>query len=249
MNFYHFHFIPMSNKINFTGEKLDCANQRGQSIGLESDEAHHGLRTPDETSFLKSDEGHEFRTQEAKDNPNKIGNVSKPSHIHCRQACRVQKNQIQMSYTQYPSRGNFFHQMAFCLVASHLWQISCQNENRRFFLDQSYPELCKILKEFQMFFNTNATCNEWPEVYFENNPIPNQTLFNELYEYGKENLALVHVAIQSPYLTKIKREQAITLTSYVANTGGLLGLCLGFSFISGVEILYWCFCICCRRFF
>ena len=42
--------------------------------------------------------------------------------------------------------------------------------------------------------------------------------------------------IQSPYVTKIKRDVAMTFTSYVANTGGLLGLCLGFSFISLVEI-------------
>ena len=221
--------MPKQKWINFTGEKLNCANQRAESIGLESDEEHD-------------------ITQDAKDNPNKIGNVSKPSHIHCRQACKVQKNEMRMSYTRYPSRGNFFHQKAFCLVASHLWQISCQNENRKFFLDQNYPELCDVLENFQVYFRTNSTCNEWPENYFESNPMPNKALFKELYEYGKENLALVHVAIQSPYLTKIKREQAITLTSYVANTGGLLGLCLGFSFISGVEILYWCCCICCRRF-
>ncbi len=34
---------------------------------------------------------------------------------------------------------------------------------------------------------------------------------------------------------------AITFTNFVANTGGLLGLCLGFSFVSAVEILYHCF--------
>ena len=27
-------------------------------------------------------------------------------------------------------------------------------------------------------------------------------------------------------------------------TGGLLGLCLGFSFISGIEIIYWLCCFC-----
>ena len=29
-------------------------------------------------------------------------------------------------------------------------------------------------------------------------------------------------------------------------TGGLIGLCLGFSFISGIEILFW-FCCCCHE--
>ena len=45
---------------------------------------------------------------------------------------------------------------------------------------------------------------------------------------------------------KIKRDVAMTFTSYVANTGGLLGLCLGFSFISLVEILFWV-CCCLRQ--
>ena len=70
---------------------------------------------------------------------------------------------------------------------------------------------------------------------------------NEMVEYGRENLALVQVIMQSPYVTKIKRDVAMTLTAYVANTGGLLGLCLGFSFISGVELIFW-LCCCGREF-
>ena len=45
--------------------------------------------------------------------------------------------------------------------------------------------------------------------------------------------------IQSPYITKMKRDVSITYTNYVANTGGILGLCIGFSFISIIEILFW----------
>ena len=70
---------------------------------------------------------------------------------------------------------------------------------------------------------------------------------DEMVDYAKENLALVQVIIQSPYATKIKRDVAMTFTAYVANTGGLLGLCLGFSFISGIEILFWMGC-CSKKF-
>ena len=69
-----------------------------------------------------------------------------------------------------------------------------------------------------------------------------------MYEYGKEDLALVHIFIQSPYVTLIKRDMAMTFTNYVATTGGLVGLCLGFSFISAIEVIYWC-CVCFRLFF
>ena len=49
--------------------------------------------------------------------------------------------------------------------------------------------------------------------------------------------------IQSPYVTKIRRDVTMTFTSFVANAGGLLGLCTGFSFISGMEVLFWFGCI------
>ena len=50
--------------------------------------------------------------------------------------------------------------------------------------------------------------------------------------------------VQSPYVTKIKRDVAIPFVTFVANSGGLLGLCIGFSFISAVELLYWICCFC-----
>ena len=84
-------------------------------------------------------------------------------------------------------------------------------------------------------------CDKWPENYFEKYHEPNETLVEEMYKYGRKNLALIHVMIQSPYFTKIKRDVAMTFTTYIANSGGLLGLCLGFSFMSGIEII---FCLC-----
>ena len=50
--------------------------------------------------------------------------------------------------------------------------------------------------------------------------------------------------VQSPYITKITRDVAMSFITFVANSGGLLGLCIGFSFISAVELLYWICCIC-----
>ena len=40
------------------------------------------------------------------------------------------------------------------------------------------------------------------------------------------------------FATKIVRDEKVTVTSFVANVGGLLGLCMGFSLVSVVEILY-----------
>ena len=65
-----------------------------------------------------------------------------------------------------------------------------------------------------------------------------------MYQYGRQNLALIHVMVQSPYVTKIKRDVAMSFVTFVANSGGLLGLYIGFSFISAVELVYWICCIC-----
>ena len=62
-------------------------------------------------------------------------------------------------------------------------------------------------------------CEDWPSNYFQKNNLPNETLVEEMFKYAKKNLALVNVMIQSPYITKIKRDVAMTFTSYVANAG------------------------------
>ena len=229
----YFAFIPVC-----TGKKLYCANTRAKSLGNMED-------------IAKKDD---IFDHEALESPELIGNISKPSSIDCLPACTVQDNSNQMSIAPYPQKQNFFYQKKFCDVASHVWIATCNshnfcpgcNNNRRILIDQEQPNLCSTLEDFDEYFGINSTCDRWPNNYLEKFDGPNTTLRDELYEYGKQNLALIHVMIQSPYVTKIKRDVAMTFTSYVANTGGLLGLCLGFSFISLVEILFWV-CCCLRQ--
>ena len=177
----------------------------------------------------------------------KIHPIPKPTSIKCLPACESQENTNQISFALYPQKDNFFHQKRFCLVASHIWQVTCQNKNRKFFLDLQQPKLCQTLEYFDEYFNDNSTCDTWPNDFLEAFGKPNGTLLEEMVEYGRKNLAVVKVMMQSPYVTKIKRDVSMTFTTYVANSGGLLGLCLGFSLISGIELIFW-FCCCCRTF-
>ena len=89
---------------------------------------------------------------EALENPDMIGNISKPDSIECMPGCTVQENRNQMSFAPYPQRRNFFYQKTFCKVASHIWQKTCQNENREYFMRIEQPNLCPILKSFHEFF-------------------------------------------------------------------------------------------------
>ena len=60
--------------------------------------------------------------------------------------------------------------------------------------------------------------------------------------YATENLAEINLAMKTPTVQTIKRELEITFTTFVGNLGGILGLCLGFSLVSLVEVIYHCFC-------
>ena len=62
-----------------------------------------------------------------------------------------------------------------------------------------------------------------------------------ILEYARENLVMFNIFIKDPYAKRFQKDEKITKTSYIANSGGLLGLCMGFSLISGAEILYHCF--------
>ena len=65
-------------------------------------------------------------------------------------------------------------------------------------------------------------------------------LFELLHKYAKENLLWLNVYVKDSFATRIIRDERMTRTSFVANVGGLLGLCMGFSLVSVAEILYFC---------
>ena len=60
-------------------------------------------------------------------------------------------------------------------------------------------------------------------------------------EYTRENIAKVYIYLREPFVKEIIREEKITLIQFIGSTGGLLGLFLGFSVVSVVEIFYMIF--------
>ena len=60
----------------------------------------------------------------------------------------------------------------------------------------------------------------------------------EVVRYTKDNIAKVNIFLKDPFVQKIVREEKISPIAFVGTVGGLLGLFLGFSFISSLEIFY-----------
>ena len=61
-------------------------------------------------------------------------------------------------------------------------------------------------------------------------------------KYTKENIAKVNIFLKDPFVQKVVREEKISFITFVGSVGGLLGLFLGFSFMSSIEIVYM-FCL------
>ena len=87
----------------------------------------------------------------------------------------------------------------------------------------------------------NLTCHELRKPMFESNLY--KEVFEQLYVYARDNLLWLNVYIKDSFATRIIRDERMTRTSFVANVGGLLGLCMGFSLVSAAEIMYFC----CKR--
>ena len=66
----------------------------------------------------------------------------------------------------------------------------------------------------------------------------NKEIVDFIYDYAKDNIAVVKLFIKDPYYTSFKRDRSMTFLSFLGNAGGLVGLCMGFSLISAIEWIY-----------
>lgn len=110
-------------------------------------------------------------------------------------------------------------------------------------LTQMYPEMCEALN--QVFGeepvedqNKTLSCSEMRQIL--NEAENSSHIMKLLHIYAKENLLWLNVYVKDSFATRIIRDERMTRTSFVANVGGLLGLCMGFSLVSVAEIFYFC---------
>lgn len=59
------------------------------------------------------------------------------------------------------------------------------------------------------------------------------------YDAYDQDFAVAHFFFDSPTAFQFEKSARLTLLDYISQIGGLLGLFIGFSLISGIEILYW----------
>ena len=63
--------------------------------------------------------------------------------------------------------------------------------------------------------------------------------YTQTYNAYEQDIAILYVYFGQPTTTEYIRVVSLSWVGFLAQAGGLIGACLGFSFISLVEIVYW----------
>jgi hypothetical protein len=161
-----------------------------------------------------------------------------------------------ITLANYPNKVMFSKRPEICSVVKKLLKI-CQGwidiqaigafrygdelKIKKKVLTDMYPTLCTHLLGIFGDNSTNTPNLTCPDVRRDlQNYNQTREFFDVLYKYAKENLLWLNVYVKDSYASRIIRDEKMTRTRFVANVGGLLGLCMGFSFVSLAEIIYFC---------
>ena len=68
--------------------------------------------------------------------------------------------------------------------------------------------------------------------------VPRPELVNFVTNYTRSNVLVLKMFIKDPVYTKISRDEEISTLSFISTAAGLLGLCMGLSFVSMFEVVY-----------
>jgi hypothetical protein len=154
----------------------------------------------------------------------------------CLPLCEYQTITPSFTSSAFPIKSTFQYSSSFCLALFKVARI-CQEPLRAKMLESSLIDHDLTCNEILLAYNTIKICSELLEPieqYLNENP----NFLNFMYQYTKENFVVLQVYISDSYYTLLKRDEQISAITFISNTGGLLGLCMGMSFISIFEMFY-----------
>ena len=167
--------------------------------------------------------------------------------MKCRSSCEDQTNKLFVTTSTYPNKNTFHYRDEFCVILNRLLN-KCKGV-KNISLSERYPNICEDLEPLQDE-DPEKYCheNQWsPDALEEIIDCSSNTtqrnnscnyIENHVLQYAKDNLVIIHLSIKDPYAQKFQKEEKMPIISYIANLGGLLGFGLGFSVITGIEIVY-----------
>jgi len=154
----------------------------------------------------------------------------------CYQACNYQSEQLFTSSSQYPSKNTFPERKnSFCQIVKKVRDEVCKNRFRRRSFEDHYGANECAKYEFQNI------CTENYEFEIEN---LDKELQDSVIHYARDNVISFKIFVGDPYYTQIVRSRKISMPQMLGTIGGLIGLCIGFSVVSLVEVFYFVTTMC-----
>ena len=167
----------------------------------------------------------------------------KNKSMTCLQRCEMQDQNLISTQSDYPNWQTFTGRNDFCLILHKVIRV-CENPIRRIALENRY----RIYDEFYIPCSTILQSSRIKEICNGTNVLPDQLkldnsgykkkLVDFLYKYASKNIAILKIFFRDPYYTLINKDEQMSTVSWIGNTGGLVGLCMGLSFVSLFEMVY-----------
>ena len=178
---------------------------------------------------------------------NKIGNeeLNQASNtdnltLKCLPRCESQTETPTFTSSAFPIKSTFFQQKYFCVALEKVARL-CSDQYRAKIFELAYNHSTIACYDILNVNNDKKLCSSQMQPNHAM-VLKNNKLANFLLEYSRENLAILRVLFKDPYYMLIKRDEQMSMLSFLGNTGGLLGLCMGMSLVSIFEIVYHLLC-------
>ena len=216
------------------GNELHCAVKMGNEMGNEDLGLNMAINTK------ANDELHTCRpTCEMQVRNlfslNSIQNLVRKKSISIFFLSNHQEEKMISTSSSYPNWQTFSARGDFCLVMKKVVKV-CKDPVRKLDLEARYEGELSCEQLIALHEGQRELCQKAIPIESIVNDFPKVVDF--LHKYASKNIAVVKIFIRDPYYTLYKKDVQISITSFVGNTGGLVGLCMGLSFISLFEMVY-----------
>ena len=173
----------------------------------------------------------------------------------CNEACERQENVLDIAEQTFPNEV-FANTDDFLLVVKKLFwscaEVVPKGGHKKSGIEKKYPLICPLYDKhiykniniseegFNLDDEMGRNFSQFTAKTFEWNMRYDYDIFTrEVLKYCQENLVRIEAYISSPYVTIYEKDVVMTQTTLIANIGGILGLCMGFSLISLAEIIFY----------
>jgi hypothetical protein len=154
----------------------------------------------------------------------------------CLPRCERQSETTTFTFSKFPIESAFPQHPDLCLTLYKVARI-CSNPSRAKVFEEAPDHKGTTCMEILNANNSLKLCTD-NGVPIASTLTSNPKMTHFLYNYAQNNFAALKVFIKDPYYTLIRCDEQMPLITFLGSTGGLLGLCLGFSLVSIFEIFY-----------